>query len=291
MKSKTNLYAILSLCFLLGGAFIFFMSSDSGLYKGPVVAKTPNLDIHVQDVNRYAALRSSAGANFDLMTLNDAAQRKVIEDYVYNLMASEESDSLNLMDEAELEEQVKLFRLFLKRNAYEQHLSKQAAKEDEIKKGYVNLQKSVKGKIQIKTSHILLKTKKEANALRKKLNKKNFAELAKEKSIDLPTAENGGQLGYLMKGQMIKEFEEAAMKLKVGEISKPVETKFGWHLIQLEDKRQAQIRPYNELRGGIVQGLANRKIMESRNEILKNAKIDYFLNDLSEGKSKKEVVK
>ena len=68
------------------------------------------------------------------------------------------------------------------------------------------------------------------------VNDGNFAELAKKYS-EGPSAPKGGDLGYFTKGRMVPAFEEAALKLKKGEISKPVETRFGWHIIKLYDKR------------------------------------------------------
>ncbi len=84
----------------------------------------------------------------------------------------------------------------------------------------------------LRASHILVKTKEEAEEILKKLDEGgDFAELAKEYSI-CPSKEKGGDLGQFSSGQMVKPFEDATMALKVGEISKPVETQFGWHIIK-----------------------------------------------------------
>jgi parvulin-like peptidyl-prolyl isomerase len=85
---------------------------------------------------------------------------------------------------------------------------------------------------EIKASHILVKTKEEAEEIIKELKDGgDFAKIAKEKS-ECPSKQNGGDLGYFGKGAMVPEFEKAAFALKVGEISKPVQTKFGWHVIK-----------------------------------------------------------
>ncbi len=89
----------------------------------------------------------------------------------------------------------------------------------------------------VKASHLLVKTEDEAKKLKAEIdNGKNFAELAKQVSL-CPSGRNGGDLGYFTKGQMVKEFEDACFSMKVGEVSNPVKTQFGYHLIQLTDKK------------------------------------------------------
>ena len=84
-------------------------------------------------------------------------------------------------------------------------------------------------------SHILVKTEPEANVIFYDVTHgKDFAEVAKMKSI-CPSAKKGGNLGWFGRNQMIKEFEVAAFSLKKGEISRPVKTQFGYHIIQVND--------------------------------------------------------
>ncbi len=89
---------------------------------------------------------------------------------------------------------------------------------------------------EIRASHILVKTEEEAKNLYNEIqNGKDFAQIAQEVSL-CPSGQNGGDLGFFGKGMMVKPFEDAAFALEVGEISQPVETQFGWHLIKLTDK-------------------------------------------------------
>lgn len=90
---------------------------------------------------------------------------------------------------------------------------------------------------QVKASHILVKTEDEAKKLLEEINAgKAFADAAAEVSL-CPSGANGGDLGYFERGMMVKPFEDAAFALeKIGQISEPVQTQFGWHLIQLTGK-------------------------------------------------------
>ena len=91
---------------------------------------------------------------------------------------------------------------------------------------------------QVRASHILVKTRKEAVELRKdiKSGKITFEDAAKQYSL-CPSGQNGGDLGYFERGKMVQQFADTAFDQKVGEISNPVGTKFGWHIIKTTGKR------------------------------------------------------
>lgn len=90
---------------------------------------------------------------------------------------------------------------------------------------------------EVRASHILVKTQMEAQKVSGKLaSGSDFANLAKKFS-ECPSGRNGGDLGFFGKGRMVKPFEDAAFSLEIGEISQPVETQFGYHIIMVTDKR------------------------------------------------------
>lgn len=90
---------------------------------------------------------------------------------------------------------------------------------------------------EIRASHILVDTKEKAENIKEQIdNGKEFEKLAREAS-EGPSADNGGDLGYFGKGDMVKPFERKAFDLDVGEVSGPVKTEFGWHIIKKTDER------------------------------------------------------
>jgi len=101
-------------------------------------------------------------------------------------------------------------------------------------------------------SHILVPTKAEADRIRAEITPQNFAELAKEDSTDTGSAEQGGSLGPIQKGQLVPEFEKVAFALKDGEISQPVKTQFGWHIIMV-DITPAKTTSFAEAKPQIIQ--------------------------------------
>jgi len=87
--------------------------------------------------------------------------------------------------------------------------------------------------VKIKCAHILVEKQSESLSIAERLKKgEKFAKLAKELSIDSGSAKKDGNLGYFTKGMMVKPFEEVAFKLQIGEISEPVKTQFGYHIIK-----------------------------------------------------------
>jgi peptidyl-prolyl cis-trans isomerase C len=125
-------------------------------------------------------------------------------------------------------------------NAYFKKNVVDAVTPEEVKARYDKEVAALPKQEEIRARHILVKTEEEAKAIIAELDAgKSFVDLAKEKSTD-PNKSEGGDLGYFTKGRMVPEFEEAAFALEKGAYTKtPVKTQFGFHVILLEDKREA----------------------------------------------------
>ncbi len=122
---------------------------------------------------------------------------------------------------------------------------------------------------QVKARHILVKTKKEAESILKELKKgKDFSLLAKEKST-CPSSKKGGDLGWFGHGQMVPEFEKAAFALKKGEISGIVHTKYGYHIIKLDDRRKESQETFEEAKSKIKTELMREKVKQEIDNLLK----------------------
>jgi len=133
-------------------------------------------------------------------------------------------------------------------------VEKSTPSEKEIKKYYDKLG------LEVKASHILVKTEQEAQEIFKQLSEgADFAALAKEKSTDRGNKDKGGDLGYFTWGKMVSPFQDTAFATKVGAISHPVETRFGWHIIKMEDRRETQRREYEKEKPRIEKMLRDEK--------------------------------
>ncbi|MCX7961898.1 MAG: SurA N-terminal domain-containing protein [Burkholderiales bacterium] len=122
---------------------------------------------------------------------------------------------------------------------------------------------------QRRASHILLKSKEEAEAIALEARKhpQRFAELARKHSQDAGSAQRGGDLGFFGPGDMVKEFAAAVFAMKPGEIAGPVQSEFGWHVVRLEAVQPGRTRSFEEareeLRGEIARQRAQRRFVES----------------------------
>ncbi len=133
-----------------------------------------------------------------------------------------------------------------------------AVKDADAKKIYDEQISKMTPQQEVHARHILVKTEDEAKAIKAQLEKgEDFAALAKEKSED-KNAE-GGDLGFFAPGQMLKPFETAAFALDVGELSNPVKTNFGWHIIKVEEKRDQKLPEFDEVKEAIASQLVAQK--------------------------------
>jgi peptidyl-prolyl cis-trans isomerase C len=125
--------------------------------------------------------------------------------------------------------------------------------------------------------HILVEKEDEAKALIAQIKAgAKFEELAKKNSKDPGSGENGGDLDFAAPNAYVPEFSQALVKLKKGEMTEePVKTQFGYHIIQLEDTREAQFPALDAVKPQIQQRLAQQKVAAFRDEIRAKAKTDY----------------
>ena len=189
-------------------------------------------------------------------------QDALIKGFVNTKLLSLDAKSSGLDNSKGFQEKVAHMKeQMLQQQVVEDYLKK-AVTDSMIDKEYTKLVESLKGKEEVKASHILVDTEEKAKEAKKKLSKgAKFADVAKEFSSDKSTNATGGTLGYFSEGQFVPEFEKKAFAMKVGEISDPVKTQFGWHIIKVEDRRKVAVPAKEEAKQGIVSKL-NRVALE-----------------------------
>ncbi|MCX8231912.1 MAG: peptidylprolyl isomerase, partial [Alphaproteobacteria bacterium] len=129
---------------------------------------------------------------------------------------------------------------------------------------------------QIRASHILVEAKENAQAIAEEVRGGgDFAEVARRESTG-PSASAGGDLGYFEKGQMVPTFAEAAFALEADEVSDPVQTQFGWHVIKRVDRRQTPPPSLDEVRGELTQQLTGEIMGEVLSEAREGVTIEKF---------------
>jgi peptidyl-prolyl cis-trans isomerase C len=166
------------------------------------------------------------------------------------------------------------------RDAYFNSTIKPSVTEEEVKAAYDKEASKIKVSERVRARHILVQTEKEASDVLARLSKgEKFEDIAKQVSLD-GSKDYGGDLGYFAAEEMVPEFSKAAFGLKVGEISQPVKTDYGWHVIKVEDRKQGGAQPFDQVKAGIKAVLMRKKVQEVVSELRKQAKIEIMDPDL-----------
>ena len=227
----------------------------------------------------------------ELTQLPEASRRRILLEYlIESQVYSDAAETTKLNTGPEYEARVQYWRRRALRDIYFEKNIKGAIKEADAKAFYDEQVKGMKPEEEIKASHILIKDEAKAKDVAAKLAKGgDFAALAKEFSEDPGSKENGGDLGYFGKGQMVPEFETAAFGLEKGKTSGLVKSNFGYHIIRLDDKRMRQPPPFDGLKERIINSLLQKKAQALGAELRTAAKVEYLDADIKAAVEKEKA--
>ena len=213
------------------------------------------------------------------------ASKSLVDQLVMEELLVQEAGKQKLADDPQVKQQMEMVqRNLLASTVVRRMLSANAPSEEAIKKEYDTAVAAMKGK-EYKASHILVDSEDKAKEVIAELKKGgNFTELAKAKSSD-SSAANGGDLGWFTPSMMVPPFAEAVAKMEKGKYSEqPVKTDFGWHVILLEDSRDATPPSMDELKPQITQMLQSRMVNDYLEKLKAGAKIEIKEIQVSEAK-------
>ena len=219
-----------------------------------VVARANGVDIRASDL---AYAEEEIGGNMP----NMPPQQK--HDYLITYLAdvivlSQTAEQQKLGERPDVKRRLAFDRNRLLMEALLQDAARAAVSDEAEHNVYDEAVKQMPAEEEVHARHILLPTEDEAKAVLADLKKGgDFAAAAKEKSKD-PAAAEGGDLGYFTKDQMVPEFSAVAFKLGKGELSEPVKTQFGWHIIKVEDKRIKPTPSFDQVKTQIDNYIAHR---------------------------------
>jgi peptidyl-prolyl cis-trans isomerase D len=240
------------------------------------------------DVNLYRNMLQGNGyvpTQFEELVANDLKQKKV--DELFNsLMVSENyvKDITKFKNNKVLVQGVKIGRqalaplISISENEVKDYLAK-PENEKAIELAYTENISNYNKPAEVKARHILLsgnepKTAEEIKKIRSKVTPKNFAEIANKMTEDPTGKANGGDLGWFSEGRMVPEFEKVAFNMKKGEISEPVKTQFGYHIIFVEDKKAPESRPLENVRSELARIEIQKNKAQDLDKLLKSTAQD-----------------
>lgn len=205
-----------------------------------------------------------------------ALQTRVVNELVNVLLMAREAESLKLNEKPDLIEAIEISRQNLLGKALVGHyLEDINVSEQELNDAYAEIQNEADRRAEYQVSYILTADQNKANELLKQIknNKADFAELAKQHSVD-QTASLGGELGWVTADMVEPEFAEAMIKTAKGEINaEPVKTRFGWHLLKVTDVRRQEVPPLSEISDKLEQLIKQRQLMTKVESLRKKAVI------------------
>lgn len=285
-KNSTKVFIAATLVAAIAFGASNYLSNQS---NDVVVAKINNQKIYKSEIEKK--LRSvfegqNLGAQDQEMKVpevetlpNEVLEILVKEIYLEKELTKEAAKS-KVSSEKEVKDRILEAKNRILRQAYVDSLLKEEISDQRISDKYSELSNELNGKKEYLISHIVTKTKEEAEKISQDLkNKKSlkFADEAKKSSIDRESAEKGGDLGYILENNMIKEIADVVVNLKAEDISDPIQTKFGWHVIKVSDVREAKALEFEAVKENIRDQLTQDVLNDINAKITKGAKVEILI--------------
>ena len=256
----------------LAAAFVWF-SAGAALAQSKqdkVVAKVNGQEIRESDIG------AAASDILPQLTRVSPKQRLsfLVQFLVERYLIAEAAEKAKITKTADYKQLLAYYRRKALRDSYVNNVISSQVTEKVMKDTYNKAVKDFKPKPEVKARHILVKTEKEAKGLIAQIKKgSDFIALAKKHSIG-PSKVSGGDLGYFSKEKMVPSFSEAAFKLKKGEVSPPVKSEFGWHIIKVDDRRTVEIPSFERVSSTLRNRLVRERVEKLANELRAKAKIE-----------------
>ena len=249
----------------------------------PVIAKVNGVEIRQSDLT---AAEEDIGR--DMPANDEAGKRDYLVNYLTDmLLIAKAAEARKIPDSAEFKQRLAFVRNKALMEVVLGQESKAAATEPALRKIYEDATKTMGGQQEVHARHILFRVNdpsdqaaskaaedKVKNTIDRIKKGEDFATLAKALTEDPSGKQDGGDLGYFTRDQMVPEFSEVAFKLEKGQVSEPIKTQFGWHVLKVEDKRTREPPPFDQVRGEIEQFASRKAQVDLVTKLRADAKIE-----------------
>ncbi len=275
MKKKIIILIIAVLFILLGlETFILIKKNKKPLNNDEVFATYKGGIIYVKDIKDYIKkLENTFNQKIDINNLKPEEKKIIVDEIISGRIILESAKNSNISKSEEYKNKLKETEELLLKDMFLQSLIAKNITEETIKNKYEEVKKLVEGKKEYKVKQIVVKTKEDIQKVVKELKTKTFEEVAKKYAIDAGK-ENGGNLGYVLEGQTIPEFEKVLKEQPLNKLSEPFETKMGWHVLIKEDERDANVPDFDKTKDIIKTSLTTEFIRQYSLDNLKDQNIE-----------------
>lgn len=246
--------------------------------SGPVLAEDKVVaTVNGQPVTEGDLAIADSEVGADMGTMPEAQKRmSLLEFLIDNQLFAEAADAEKLGQGPDFETRLKYLKRRALRELYFDKVIKSSVSDADARKIYDEQVGKIKPEEEVSARHILVESEEKAKEIKEKIKAGgDFAALAKEFTKDTGSKEDGGNLGYFGRGQMVPQFEEVVFKLNKGDVSDPVQTQFGWHLIKIEDKRFKQPPAFDIVKDRIIQSQLLQKAQQSAIALRAKSKIEF----------------
>jgi peptidyl-prolyl cis-trans isomerase C len=256
----------------LAAAAMMVVAAPAGAQNDPLIAKVNGVEIRQSDL---AMAEEDLGQNIPPQIQGDAKKDYLVAYLTDLILVAKAAENKKVQDTKEFKARLAYTRNKLLMESILQSEAKAALTPDATKKVYEDAVKQMGDEQEVRARHILVPSEDEAKAILAELKKgTDFAELAKQKSKDPGAAAEGGDLGYFTKEQMVPEFADVAFKLEKGQLSDPVKSQFGWHIIKVEDKRKKPAPDFAQVKDQVETYVQRKAQAEFITKLRESAKVE-----------------
>lgn len=208
--------------------------------------------------------------------VDEAAKQNLLVDYMIDLkVGAQAAEAAKVGDTPEFKRKLAYFRDKLLLDDYLEREAKMAVTPEAGKALYDQTVKSMKPEEEVRARHILVESEDEAKKIAARIKGgEDFAKIAGEVSKDPGSKTEGGDLGWFTQERMVKPFADAAFKMTPGQVSDPVKTQFGWHVLRVEEKRTKPVPTFDEMKEQIDQYLTRKAQQDTIVKLREAAKVE-----------------
>ena len=249
----------------------------------PVVARVNGVEIRQSDLNL-----AEEDIGREMPANDEAGKRDYLVNYLTDmLLIAKAAEAKKIPDSAEFKQRLAFMRNKALMETVLGEESKAAVTEPALRKIYDDATKTMGGQQEVRARHILFRVNdpndaaaskaaedKVKNTIERIKKGEDFATLAKALTEDPSGKQDGGDLGYFTRDQMVPEFSEVAFTLEKGQLSGPIKTQFGWHVLKVEDKRMREPPPFDQVRGEIERFASRKAQVDLVTKLRASAKVE-----------------